>query len=230
LEHSVAGESVTKETEKLRAMLSAWRRPLAQLQDNAMCVASVASPRSGFVAVVSIDGEPGLVVSLYGQLSTSLESQISACELGNGADVQASCVDYDRAMHQLREWADRESASALAGLADSSVLRRRRLVNRIDTAIENAPPHSRTNRLTIAAKARRVAAAQHSAAIEAELESLAHASLSDEEWLAAVACVGSGQTRSGDRRTIRPGLQVHALLLLRGKSSPRVPTLGKETV
>jgi hypothetical protein len=223
VESGAAGESVTNQTERLRAVLGAWQRPIAHLHGDEVCVASVSSPRSGFVAVVSIDGQPSLVVGLAGHLSTDLESQVTACRLGNGVEAQTTCVEYEAALQQLRKWADCESASALAGLADSSALRRRRLVNRIDTAIENAPPQSRGRRLTIAAKARRVAAAQQSAAIEAELESLARAPLSDEEWLGAVARLDSGRAVSVSGRANRAGLQVHALLLLRDDSRSPPP-------
>ena len=214
VESRAAGESVTSQTERLREILSGWRQAIAQVNGDEVCVASASSPRSGFVAAVSVDGEPSLVASLSGQLTTELESQITACRLANGVDVQTARVDFEVALQQLHEWADRESASALAGLSDSSALRRRSLVNRIDAAIENAPPHSRGRRLTIAAKARRVAASQQSAAIEAELESLARAPLSDDEWLVAVAKLEP--TRAASVKTPRNtrGLGIHALLLL----------------
>lgn len=214
-ESGAAGKSVTKETERLRAILRGWRRPIAQLHGDETCVASVSSPRSGFVAGIGVDGEPKLVVGLSGHLSTDLESQITVCHLGNGVDVQTNLVDHDAVMQQLREWTAREYASVLAGLADSSTLRRKRLVNRIDTAIENAPPHSRTHRLVTAARARNVAMAQHGAAIEAELESLARAPLSDDEWLAAVAHLESVRPRFSRGRKEKPGFQIHGLLLMR---------------
>jgi hypothetical protein len=133
--------------------------------------------------------------------------------LGNGVDVETSTQEYQAALHQLRKWADRESASTLAGLADSRALGRRRLVNRVDNAIESAPPHSRGRRLTIAANARRVAASQHSAAIEAELASLGASQLPDDEWLAAVAKLESG--RAMPRTTTdNSRLKVHTVLLL----------------
>jgi hypothetical protein len=179
-----------------------------------VCVASVFSPRSGFVAVVSVNGEPSLVASLAGKLSTDLESQIAACQLGNGVDVQTTSDEDEVALRQLREWSDRECASALAGLADSSTLRRKRLLNRIDTAIENAPPHLRNRRLMTAAKARRVAAAQHSAAIEAELESLAAAPLSDDDWLSAIANLETARATSGKAPKHKRRLGIHAVLIL----------------
>jgi hypothetical protein len=216
LESASKGESVTRQTEDLRGILSGWRRPVAQLQDDKMCFASVSSPRSGFVAVVSLHGEPGLVVSLSGQLSNALESQVAGCRLGCGVDVEASAGTLEVVLQQLREWVERQSASALAGLADSRVLSRRRLVNRINTAIENAPPHSRGRRLTAAAKARRVATSPHSAAIESELESLGVARLSDDEWLAAVAKLDANRAVPGKSPSIERGLVIQALLLLSG--------------
>ena len=229
-------ESVTRQTERLRAILGGWRRPdlfagapratscakdahrlnsVARVQDDEISAASISSGQSGFLAVVSVDGKSSLVVRLFEQLSTDLEAQIAACRLGSGVDVQANCLEYEVALQQLREWAECESASVMAGLADSSALRRRRLVNRIDSAIENAPPHSRSRRLVTAANARHVAAAQHSAAIEAELELLARAPLSDDEWLMAVAELDSARTAFAKAPTNKRGLQVHALLLLR---------------
>jgi hypothetical protein len=117
--------------------------------------------------------------------------------------------------------------------------RRKRLVNRIDAAIENAPPHSRTQRLVRAAKARNVATAQHGAAIEAELDALARTPLSDDEWLAAIAHLESARPKSSRARKEKPGFQICGLLLMRNDSRPlvtaavvdshRVPRLGRTT-
>ena len=208
------GESVTRQTERLRGLLGGWRRPIAHPEDNEMCFASVSSSCSGFLAVVGLDGEPNLVVSLSGDLSTDVESQVAACRMCNGVDVETPSVARELALQQLREWVERQSASALAGLAGSSALNRRRLVNRIDTAIENAPPHSRGRRLTIAAKARRVAASPLSAAIESELESLARAVLSDDDYLAALARFDSARVDFLKAPTKKHGIQIHAVLLL----------------
>jgi hypothetical protein len=214
VERDAGRESVTKQTEKLREILNEWSRPLVPKERNGVFVASVSSPQAGFLAVVTVDARPSTVVRLSGQLSTDLDSQIIACLSGSGVDVETDSQECETALQQIREWADRDSASALAGLTDSSALPRRRVVNRIDKAIESAPPQSRGRRLTIAAQARRVAASQHSAAIEAELESLASAPLSDDEYLAALARLDSSRgVRKGPANERR--LQVHALLLLR---------------
>jgi hypothetical protein len=100
-------------------------------------------------------------------------------------------------------------------------------VNRIDKAIESAPPHSRGRRLTIAAKARRVAAAQHSAAIEAELASLGVSQLADDEWLAAVAKLESGRGTLGTT-TDNNRLKVHTMLVLCHDASKRVHCLQQD--
>jgi hypothetical protein len=213
VESDAAGESVTKQTEKLREILNGWSRPLIPKEHDGVFVASVSSPHPGFLAVVTVDAKPSMVVGLSGQLSTDLDSQIIACLSGTGVDVETDSEECEAALQQIREWADRDSASALAGLTDSSALRRRRVVNRIDKAIESAPPHSRRRRLSIAAQARRVAASQHSAAIEAELESLGAAPLSDDEWLAAIAKLEPIRAASHNMR-INRRLRIHTVLLL----------------
>ena len=227
LEGDAEAASVTKQTERLREILNGWRRPSAQVHGDEVCLASVSSPHSGFVAVVSVDAEPRLVVGLSRELSTDLDSQVAACRSSSGIGVETSSHDYEATLQQLRKWADHESASTLAGLADSSALRRRRLVNRIDKAIESAPPQARNRRLTTAAKARRVAASQHSAAIEADLESLSAAPLSDDEWLAAVAKLEPSRAESGAIRDNRR-LRVHAVLLLCQDPSKRVQCLQQD--
>jgi hypothetical protein len=209
-----AGDSVTTQTEQLRAILGGWHLPIGPMSGDEAYVASVSSPRAGFIAVVSLDSEPTLVVELDRHLSSDLDSSVIACQSATGSDAAASLREYEIAFERLREWADHETASSLAGLADSSLLRRKRLVSRIDAAIENAPPHSRSRRVTIAAKARRVAAAQHSAAIEAELEVLGSAPLSDDEWLASVAKLEHLRSPLSNKPGSAPGMKIHALLLL----------------
>ncbi|MDQ6768569.1 MAG: DEAD/DEAH box helicase [Gemmatimonadota bacterium] len=205
-------DSVTSQTETLRGLLADWRQSDVSSKD--LCAAAIASPQSGFLAAASIDGEATLIVSLSGQLSTALTIQIAACRLADGFDVHAERAVYEAALHQIQEWYDRESASAVAGVASSSSMPRRRLVSRIDAAIESAPLHIRSRRLVTAAKARNVATAFHSAAIEGELESLALAQLSDDEWLAAIARLDCGQLKPPKNQATASGLQIRALLLL----------------
>ncbi len=226
-EKDPAGESVTKQTENLRTILSDWRRPIMPEDVDDVPVSSVSSPRRGFLAAVSVGAERNLVVALSGQLSTDLDSQIVACGLSSGLDVRTNPQECEAALEEIRKWAGRERAAALAGLTDSSVLRRRRLVNRIDKAIESAPPHSRSRRLKMAAKARRVAAAQHGSAIEAELESLSGAPVSDDDWLASVARLESAATASPPTRDARC-LEIHALLLMRQDASKQVQRLQQD--
>jgi superfamily II DNA or RNA helicase len=204
-------ESMTRQTERLRAILNSWRRP--HTSDDKPCIASVASTQQGFIAAMTVRGEPSLVVSFAGRVSPDLDSQIAACLLGRGFDVKTDFVEYRSALRQIRQWFDQDSALDIAGLGNSSSLRRKRLVTRIDAAIENAPPHSRTRRLAIAARARRVATSQHSAATEAELESLGRASLSDDEWLAAVAHLDSARVKPSGKPTQQHDLEIHGLLL-----------------
>jgi hypothetical protein len=179
-----------------------------------MCVAAVESCESGFLAAVELEQELQLVVSISGDVSTNLESQIAACKLASGADVEASCDDVERARSEIRRWAETQSASAMAGISVSKSLNRRRFVNRIDRAIEAAPPHSRTTRITLAAQARAMVASHQSAAIEAELASLADSDLSDDAWLGAIAQIRPSNQSTPPRAAVRD-LSIRALLLLR---------------
>jgi len=207
-------------TESLRAILESWRHsestagepnPLPSHDD--ICVAAVESRESGFLAAVEFEQEPRLVVSISGDVSTTIESQISACKLGSGADVDATCDDVERAVATIRRWAEAESASAMAGISFSKSHNRRRLVNRIDRAIQSAPPHSRSSRLKVAAHARAMVASQQSAAIEAELASLADSDLADDEWLQAIAQIRPDDHSSCPRAATHD-LKIRALLLL----------------
>ena len=213
-------QSASQLTESLRAILESWRRPESTAGEcgplrshGDMCVAAVESRESGFLAAVESEQELQLVVSISGDVSTKLQSQIAACKLGSGSDVDATCHDVEQAVASIRRWAEAESASAMAGISFSKSLNRRRLVNRIDRAIECAPPQSRSSRLKVATHARAMAASQQNAAIEAELASLADSGLADDEWLQSIA-----QIRPDDHsrrpRASKHDLRICALLLL----------------
>jgi len=73
-------------------------------------------------------------------------------------------------------------------------VRRHQITRRIDSAIQGAPPHLRSSRSIVAARARRVATTQQCAAIELELESLSHSDLPADEWLNAVAALESSRS------------------------------------
>lgn len=213
--------SMNQLTESLRAILECWRHPEStegepspQGSHDDMWAAAVESRKSGFLAAVELEQELQLVASISGDASTDLESQIAACKLGVGADVEARHGDVEQAQSDIRRWAETECASAMAGISFSKALRRRRLVNRIDRAIEAAPPQSRTSRVAVAAQARAVVASQQSAAIEAELASLADSDLADDEWLQAIARIHPSDHSTLPRAAIC-NLRIHALLLLR---------------
>lgn len=211
-------QSMSQLTESLRAILERWRHPATEREpsqpgsDDDICVAAVECRESGFLAAVELEQELQLVVSISGGVSTNLEPQIAACRLGSGADVVATCGDVEQAVATIQRWAEMESASAMAGFSFSKSLNRRRLVNRIDRAIESAPPHARSSRVIVAAKARALVASQQSAAIEAELASLANSDLADDEWLQAIAQIRPGDHSTSPRTTTR-NFRIRALLL-----------------
>ena len=212
--------SVTDATESLRMILDGWlRRESAAATNNSSpldddtLVAAVESSKAGFLAAVAIGEDVQLVVAVDGDTSTNLESQIAACRLASGDAVELNPPKLVEAEVQIRDWARTESASAMAGISNSKALRRRRLANRIDKTIESAPPHLRASRLVIAARARNVVASQQSAAIEAELASLANSDLADDEWLQAIAQTGPTDCANSPRAPCRD-FKIRALLLL----------------
>ena len=213
-------KSVSQLTEILRAILESWRPhrwPDSHHDDPEsgadFFVAAVESSESGFLAVVMLDEHLHFVVSRSSEMSSDVEFQIAACRLGVGLDIEVDHDEVERARADIRNWAEAESASAIAGISLSRALRRRRLVNRIDRAIESAPPQSRSSWLTIASYAREVAAAQQNAAVEAELAELADSKLADGEWLHAIARIQM-DCRSNRSRTANRTPAIHALLLL----------------
>jgi hypothetical protein len=208
-------ESGSRMTEKLRSILTDWLRPESASDET--LTAAVASERSGFLAVINRGGRPELVVRLSGPVSTSFSPQIEACLLAEGVDADSTPRDYESAFDQLRVWLETESASALAGVSDSSVVRRRRLLNRIDSAIATAPPHFRSTRLAAASIARQLVSAPQSAAIEAELEALGRSQIPDEEWLDAFSHIDTRQ-RSFEAGIGSDRPVVRALLLLKAKA------------
>lgn len=211
--------SVSQLTESLRLILGHWRQAEPTdpknkfpVSNEDLLVAAAKSSQSGFLAAVTNEEENRLVVCIGGDMSTDVESQIAACKLASGESIEVSREHLVRAEADIRGWAETERASALAGTSTSRALRRTRLANRIDTAIEAAPPHLRSTRLALATRARAVVTSQQSAAIEAELASLADSDLADDEWLLAVARIGA------ENHSIPPhGLRswrIRALLLL----------------
>lgn len=211
-------DSVPAKTERLRGILERWRRARFPSDCGDVSVASVCAPRSGFVAAVSVEGRPLLLVSASGGPSPDVDSQTAVCLLCDGAAVNTDRADYEAALTQIYAWFERDRGSAVAGVGRSQSRARARILSRIDSAIQNAPPHVRTTRSRIAARARNVATSKHGVALEAELESLAHSLLPDHEWLEAVVGFES-RRQSRQRGESHPAtVAIHALLLMRASS------------
>ena len=222
-------ESVPAKTEQLRGILERWRRseptgePLGEAQSLGPRVASVRTTCSGFIAAVLVDEKPVLLSSLSSRVSTDLDSQIAACLACESDELKTDPADYQRVVSQIHAWFDHDLAAASAGVGVSRPRARKRVLNRIDATIERAPPHVRMSISRIAARARKIATSECGAALERELDLLAHSLQPDHEWLAAVADLGS---RSTEERDTHPAtLTLHAVLLLRERPErPDNPT------
>jgi len=207
-------ESIPAKTERLRGILERWRSPDSSSTSADPDTASVHASRSGFVASVSVGNKPLLLVAISGCPTTDLDSQIAACLICEGREIETGREDYEVAINQIHAWFEHELASVSAGVAGSQSRARKRLLNRIDSAIQRAPPHVRTTSSEAASRARSIATRQHGAALETELESLAQLPLSDLEWLEAVAKLEPARPGKKQIAHHTPRLEIHALLLL----------------
>jgi hypothetical protein len=207
-------ESIPVRTERLRSILQSWVT-CDDVEGDDMKVATVRSTQSGFVAAVFMDDRPHLLVGLEHEMSTDLDEQIAACLGASGDEIPTDAADSERALRALESWCTRERASAAAGVGASSTVRRGKITSRIDLAIQGAPPHLRSSRSVIAARARRVATTQQCAAVERELDSLLHSDLPDDAWLDAVAALESSGSEPRQTNHSTESLRIQALLLMR---------------
>jgi superfamily II DNA or RNA helicase len=217
-------ESVPAKTERLRSILESWATCGDANSDDTI-VATVTAPCSGFVAAISVDdrerghafslGRAQLLVGISDKVSTDVDAQIEACLCAGIDELPTGSGDSQRAFRAIESWYTRDRASAAAGVGASSVVRRKQITGRIDSAIQSAPPHLRSARSIVAARARRVATAQQCAAIEGELDSLLHSELPADEWLQAIAALELARPANHEMNSSTGTVRLHALLLMR---------------
>ena len=219
--------------EALRAILEGWiaARPahgcsVADDVDKAL-VATVVSGEPGFLAALSRHGTARLLVAIADRVAADLASQIARCERSDGGEIETSARDVVAAVSVIRDWCRKEIAAATAGLGESTALRRREIIGRIDALIESAPPHLRAVRLANAARARAVATSQQCAAVERELETLLISDLQPDAWLAAVGDLGAWQTDARGADLSGDSYRIRALIIFavrpRRSRPPRDP-------
>jgi hypothetical protein len=224
------GESLPLKTERLRSILRSWltgdsvappESPGNQLSgdhDDAVSVATVRSPSAGFIASVSMDERPRLIVCVAGEVSADLDDQIAVCSITAPDELPTDPAAVERGVTAILTWCAQRSASAAAGVGVSSAVRRKEITKRIDSAIQRVPPHLRSARSAIAARARRVATTQQCASVEMELASLVNSDLPAEEWLNAIAALDSASVNPPQTLPSQPP-KIQALLLLRAPES-----------
>jgi len=208
-------DSIPEKTERLRRILESWRRPHPASQFPNAATASVRASAAGFIAAVSVSKRPLLLACIAGRVLADLDSQIAGCVNCEGEELEMRPEDYEIAVDQIHDWFEHDLASVSAGVAGSHSRARNQLLNRIDSAIQNAPPHVRTMRSQLASRARNVATRHHGAALESDLALLAHSQLPDHEWLEAVAALGSTDPLTSRVAHPTGKLNIHALLLMR---------------
>jgi Helicase conserved C-terminal domain len=234
-------ESVPAKTERLRSILQSWIAG-GGADDRDAIVATVDASNSGFVAVISLKeaehsstsslGGLQLLVGIADRVSTDIDSQIEACGCAGINEIPTNSADVEHAVRAIESWCTHERASAAAGVGASSFVRRKQITGRIDSAIQNAPPHLRSARATIAARARKVATTQQCDAVERELDSLLRSELLADEWLQAIAALDLIQPVTRNINSSTGVVRIHALLIMStsGESArPASPSTMRES-
>jgi superfamily II DNA or RNA helicase len=224
-----AQDSPSLKTERLRSILQSWstrqsapsesprNQPAGDVDD--LIVATVRSTQSGFVAAVSLNDGLRLIVAVAEGPSADLDNQIAVCSVTSTDEIPTDPSSVERAVSAIQTWCAQESASAAAGIGTSNAVRRKEITKRIDSAIQRVPPHLRSVRSAIAARARRVATTQQCAAIELELASLLNSELPADEWLNAIAELESAGTSASQPALSSQPPKIQALLLMRAPES-----------
>jgi superfamily II DNA or RNA helicase len=212
---ALAEEDTPRKVERLRDHLDDWRQG-SQLptvgDDSVPSVAAATSDEDGFIAAVTLDGIKHLVVGDAGGVTDELNPQLRACGLPIHMEAEVYQHAVRDAVDSIHRWCGTQRAASAAGIIASQALGRRELIARIDLSIESAPPHQRSARLALAERARNVVTRPQCADVERELETILHASLPEEEWLAAVANLDTQQAIRSHSDVER--ICIHAILLL----------------
>ncbi|MFL5481263.1 MAG: helicase-related protein [Gemmatimonadaceae bacterium] len=209
-----AEDDVPRKVEQLRDVLYEWRgrSQLSGVDDAAIVVGAATADEDLFIAAVTLDGRKHLVVSCTQNVTNALGEQLRVCSLPASSDVPVDERAALAAVDALNGWCITQRAASAAGVIASQATGRRELIARIDLAIESAPPHRRSTRLALAARARRVVTAAQCADVEHDLETILQTSLPEEEWLAAVANLDTQQAIRSESDADR--FHIHAVLLL----------------
>ncbi len=214
--------SIPSRAERLRSILAGWLNESAadKGRDDSVVVGAVHSRRpllpqarltAAFLAAGYLGGLPLLLYFDGTGMFTDLDAQIEACLLAGGSGTDARVDDYEAACAAIEDWAACNAASEAAGAASSFPTLSRRLLDRIDSMVQRAPPHRRVLQARAAATARAFVSVPHGAAIESELQELADSPLVDDAWLEAIAALDPGRKV----REKADNFRLHAVLLLR---------------
>lgn len=220
-------ESPALKTERLRSILHSWltHQPAMAAEsavnsvEDDVIVSTVGSPQAGFIASVTVDEAPRLIVGVAGEVSADLDDQIAVCSTTSTDELPTDLTAVEEATGVVLTWCAQQSASAAAGIGASSAVRRKEITRRIDSAVQRVPPHLRSARSAVAARARRVATTQQCASIEMELASLLSSDLPPDEWLNAIAALESASTNPSQTGLPAKPPRIQALLLLRAPES-----------
>jgi len=220
--HESLSESAPRKIERLRTLLEKWRGNFTHAGDSRVPVGSVTSETTGFIAAVSVDGASLLLAGLDGKVSVDIDDLLALCSQTEWSAADADHGEIIVALESTQRWFASRRAAKAAGVDEPAARDRRRIAARIDSLIELAPPHLRSTRISLAARARHIVTTPQCSAVERELRDLLDMDLPNDKWLAAIASIDTRQatsTKSGATTAI------HAVLMLKPSrsQSPRDP-------
>jgi superfamily II DNA or RNA helicase len=202
--------------ERLRATLRSWIDPDARRNESETIVAAATARRTGWVAVVHVDGLARLVHCVGAQV---IEDPTGFLELLAGIDG-ARPVDSARlstALAQLEHWTASRSIGADIGIGGVPAAKRA-VLDRLSQTVSRAPRHRRTAVLAAAQRVRAGVARSSGVGAERLLDEIAKSVSDDEAWIRSVetCCI----VNAGSLNSPHTGVGIRALILLSPHPGP----------
>lgn len=200
--------------ESLRVKLADWLNPGVRPESRLPVIAAARAPRTGWVAVVRLDGLPRLVYSIDGSIRDDAETFLTLARSLTDA-VHADPVAVETVRSEVRTWLDSRMAIAGLGATEPWPSSKRAVLDRLALSIARAPRHRRPALLAAAQRARAAVTSVSGVGAERVLDELAKSPADDDAWIHSVEAFSRIQPpadpTTGDRLDV-PGIE--ALILL----------------
>ena len=85
-----------------------------------MPVGVAASDDAGFIAAVSLDGEPQLLAGVDGKVSAKIDDQLAVCSRKEFSQATADPEEISAALETIQRWITSQRAAMTAGVSEST--------------------------------------------------------------------------------------------------------------